>query len=163
MRFFRRGKSKISFLPAVAATTVVNGATVPGDPTRAEITAGTPLSASVAEVSGFQLSNSPIATPNLADTFTPQIDGEDTVADSSLTFYDDDTATTIRTSQAKGTAGFMLLMPYGDTPTKRCEVWPVKSTGVNDEWSVGNDPARFAVGYAVTGTPNQAAVVPAAV
>lgn len=153
-RFFRRGVSAIHFLPAVANLAA---------PTRAEITAGDDLTAAVAEINGFQLSNSPIPTPNLAEVFTPQIEGEDTVADSSLVFNDDDTDEVIRTALAKGTAGFLLLLPYGDTPTKRAEVWPVTSTGVNDEWSVGNDPARFAVGFAVTATPEQDAVVPAAV
>lgn len=151
-RFFRRGKSKIHFLPAVADLAA---------PTRVEITAGDDLSPQVAEINGFELSNSPIPTPNLADQFTPQIDGEDTVADSSLIFYDDDASSTVRTLLAKGTAGFLLMLPYGDVPTKRGEVWPVKTTGVNDQWSIGNDPARFAVGFAITEVPEQDAVIPA--
>ena len=40
---------------------------------------------------------------------------------------------------------------------------PAKSTGVNDEWSLGNDPARTGVGFAITATPEQEAVVPALV
>lgn len=151
-RFFRRGVSKIKFLPAVASVAA---------PTRIEITAGTDLTAAIADISGFQLSNSPIPVPNLQDTFTGQIDGEDTVQDSSFTLNDDNSVTTIRTAQAKGTAGFILLMPYGDVPTKRAEVWPVKVTGFNDSWSVGNDPAQAMVSYAITSTPTQNAVVPA--
>lgn len=156
MKFFRRGISKIYFLPAVADVTGVIS------PTRAEITAGQDLSPGVSEIAGFQLNNSPIPTPNLAEIFTSQIEGEDTTADSSLTFNDDDTDDDIRTAVAKGTSGFILLLPYGDVPTKRCEVWPVRSTGVNDEWTTGNDPARFAVGFAVTATPEQNGVIPAA-
>lgn len=151
-RYFRRGKSKILFLP-----TVTNQAA----PSRSEITAGTPLTPQVAEVSGFQFTNSPIAMPDLNSTFTSTIPGEDTADDSSLTFYDDDTATTIRTALAKGTSGYILLLPYGDTPTKRAEVWPVTSTGVGDEWSAGNDPARFTVQFGVTAPPTTNAVVPA--
>lgn len=155
-KFFRRGKSKAFFLPAVAGYTA--GA---GSPTRPEITAGTDLSASVTAMAGFQLSNSPITTPNLADRFSFQIEGEDTVADSTLTFLDDDAVSTIRTTLAKGTAGFIVLFPYGDVPTKRCEVWPVKSTGFNDEWTVGNDPARAVAGFAVTNVPSQNGTIPA--
>lgn len=162
-RFFRRGVTKIRFLPAVAATVVVNGETIVGSPTRAEINAGTNLSSDIADIAGWSLSNSPIATPNLADRFTPQITGEDTVGDSSLTFYDRDDSTTIRTALAKGTNGFILIMPYGDVPGKRSEVYPITSAGVNDEFSVGNDAARFVVGMAITGVPNQNATVPAAV
>lgn len=152
-RFFRRGVSKIRFLPAVAATS----------PTRAEITAGTDLTAFIADIQGFQLTNSPIPVPNLNETFTGQIDGEDTVQDSGFTLNDDDDTDDVRTALPKGTAGYILLMPYGDTPTKRCEVWPVKVTGFNDAWSVGNDPAQAAVQFAITSTPTQDAVVPAAV
>lgn len=153
-RFFRRGVSKIYFCPAVASLAA---------PTTAEIAAGVDLSPQVAEIAGFQLSNSPIPVPNLAEVFTPQIDGEDTVADSSLTMYDLDSSVVLRTATAKGTAGFFLLMPYGRTATKRCEVWPAKITGQNDEWStaVGNNPARYVTSAVITATPNQAAVNPA--
>ena len=150
-RFFRRGVSKILFLPAVTID----------DPTRVEVDAGTPLTPFIAEVSGFQLSNSPIPVPNLEDTFTPQIDGEDTVADSSFTLNDDIDDDALRTALPKGTAGFVLLLPYGDTPGKRMEVWPVKVTGFNDAWTTGSEPAQATVSFAVTDVPNQNAEVPA--
>jgi hypothetical protein len=153
-RFFRRGISKIYFLPAVASLAA---------PTTAEIAAGVDLSPQIAEVGGFQLSNAPIPTPNLAEQFTPQIDGEDTVADSSLTMYDLDSSTTLRTATTKGTAGFFVLMPYGRTAAKRCEVWPAKITGQNDEWSTatGNNPARYVTSAVITATPTQNGVNPA--
>lgn len=150
-RFFRRGVSKVRFCPAVAGTS----------PTRAELNAGTDLSASIAGMGGFSLENSPISTPDLGSNFDSQIDGPDAAGASSFTFYDDDTATAVRTSQAKGTAGYMVLMPYGDVAGKRCEVWPVKSTGVNDQWGLDAAAAQFMVGYAITGKPNQAGVIPA--
>lgn len=156
-RYFRRGKSKVLFTPTVAGYSATAGT---GSPTRAEITAGTPLTPQVAEVTGFQFSNSPIATPDLNSTFTSTIAGEDTAADSGFTFYDDDAATTIRTALAKGTKGFILMFPYGDVATKRCEVWPVESTGVADEWSAGNDPARFAVSFGITSPPSLNGTIP---
>lgn len=152
MKFFRRGVSLIDFLPAVAD---------PSAPTDTEISAGTPLTPAIASISGFQLTNTPIPVPNLADTFTSQIDGEDTVADSSLTLNDDDTDDTIRTALAKGTAGFLLLRPYGAGAGKRAEVWPVKVTGFNDVWTVDNSPAQAVVGFAITGVPVQDATVAA--
>jgi hypothetical protein len=152
-RFFRRGVSKVYFLPACADL---------AEPTRVEITAGEALTPSIASVQGFQLSNSPIPVPNLEDTFTSQIDGEDTVQDSGFTFNDDTDVDDLRVALPKGTAGFILLLPYGDVATKRAEVWPVKVTGYNDVWSVGNDPAQAAVTFAVTSVPEQNAVVPAA-
>lgn len=150
-KFFRRGVSLIRFLPAVAN---------PAAPTAPEISAGTNLTASIGGISGFQLSNSPIPVPDLSTIFTSQITGEDTVADSSLTINDDDTTSTIRTTLAKGTSGFILLQPYGATAAKRCEVWPIKVTGYNDEWSLDNSNAKSVVQFAITGTPTQNAVNP---
>lgn len=159
-KFFRRGISHIKFAPAVVAYTDVTGVGA-GSPTRAEITAGQVITGSLSEIAGFGLNNSPIAVPDLLTTFTGQINGEDTTDTSTLTLYDDDTATAIRTALAKGTNGFMLLFPYGDVPTKRCEVWPVRSTGINDEWTTGNDAARTVVTFAITRIPNMAGVTPA--
>lgn len=152
-KFFRRGTSKVFFLPAVVDVEA---------PTRAEITAGTDLSPFATGLSGWQFSNSRIDTPILSSAFTPQIDGPDEVGDSSLTFLDDDTVTTVRTALPRGTSGYICLMPYGDVATKRCEIWPIKSTGANDEWSMGSDPARYVIDFAVTNPPTQNAVVPAA-
>lgn len=159
-RFFRRGVSEALWLPAIAATETVGTSLVPGDPTAPEIAAGTPLTVDLADISGFQLSNSPIAVPNMADSFTSQIEGEDTVADSSFTFYDRDDATTIRTALAKGSDGFVVLAPYGMGAGKRLQIYPATTTGVNDEFSIGNEAARFMVGLAITGTPNLNATHP---
>jgi hypothetical protein len=151
VRFFRRGKSKIYICPTV----------VGASPTTAEITAGTDISGSVAAISGFALTNAPIATPDLGTAFNSQIEGEDTVADSTLTLYDDDSTPgqTLRTLLAKGTAVSLVLMPYGKVAAKRCEVWPVKSVGFNDQWSMDATAAQAVVGFAITGTPNQAGVL----
>lgn len=153
-KFFRRGKSKIFFCPAVSDFEA---------PTRAEITAGDDLSDFVAEIGGFSLSNSPIATPDLGASFTKSIPGEDTTDESSLTLYDDNQAggAPYRSVLARGTEGYLVLMPYGDVAARRCEVWHVISTGVNDEWSVGNDAARTTVTFSVNSVPEQNAVVPA--
>lgn len=153
-RWFRRGVTKIRLLPTIAATVSVNNVTIVGSPTNAEWLAGTDLTPQVGEMSGWQLSNSPITTPNLVDKFTPQIEGEDTVGDSSITFYDDDASAVLRTALTKGTAGFICIAHYGETDGERMAVFPVKTTGDNDEVSVGNDPARYVVTFAITATPN---------
>jgi len=145
-KFFRRGKGLIDFVPAVVDVTA---------PTDTEIGAGTPLTPAVATITGFQLNNSPIPTPNLADKFTPQIEGEDTVADSSLTFNDDDTDHDIRTALEKGTSGFLVFRPYGALPGVRCEVWPVTVTGFNDEWTTDATSAKAVASFAVTAVPTQ--------
>lgn len=150
-RYFRRGLSKIQFLPAVASLNA---------PTAPEIAAGIDLSPQVSDISGFEFSNSPIITPDLSTTFDTQIPGADTTSTSTLTFYDDSASSTIRTGLAKGTAGYILLQPYGSTTAKRSEVWPVITTGCNDHWVTGNEAAKFTASFAVTAPPHQAAVNP---
>jgi hypothetical protein len=156
-RFFRRGKSRVSFGLDCEGTSADGWA-----PTRAQLDAAQDLSIDLADLSGFSLENSPIPTVNLAESFTPQIEGEDTTADSSLTFHDRDDAEVIRAALEKGTAGFIFLFPYGDVPTQRMEVWEVKVTGTNDVWSLGNESARFRSTFAPQSVPTQDAEVPAA-
>lgn len=151
-RFFRRGVSKVFFCPAVASQSA---------PTAANITAGVDLSPSLADIGGWSLANTPIETPDLVDTFNSQINGEDKTADCTLTFYDDDTSTTVRTALAKGQVGFIVLAPYGNTVGKRCEVWPVTSTGYNDQWTLGAEAGKAMAGFAVTKRPTQNATLAA--
>lgn len=151
-RFFRRGVTEVHFLPAVAD---------PAAPTRVEITAGTDLSEDSADISGWEFTGSRIPTPNFKSSFTPQITGEDTVGDAAIAFYDRDDDETIRTALAKGTAGFLVFMPYGDNPGDRAEVWPIQTQSVSDIYTLGNEAARFNVGFAVTDPPEQDAVLPA--
>lgn len=152
-RFFRRGVSEIEFVAAIVAIAT---------PTKAELDLGVALTPAVAGISGFSINNSPITTPDLETSFDSQIDGPDTSGDSSINFYDDDADAVIRAAVAKGTAGFIALYPYGKVATKRVEIWPAKSTGVNDEWSLDATAAQFQVGFAITGRPNQEGTYPAA-
>lgn len=151
--FFRRGLSEIHFVPTVSSLAA---------PSRAEVTAGTDLTPGVAEINGFNFSNSPIMTPKLSTTFTTQIPGEDTTDTSTLTFYDDDADDDMRAALVKGTEGFLVFFPYGDDPGTRAEVWPAISTGVNDQWTMSNEAAKFQASFAITDAPEQDAVVPAA-
>lgn len=151
MRFFRRGKSKIYIVPSVAGDS----------PTSAELAAGTDISGDVAGISGFGLTNTPIVTPDLGTAFNSQIEGEDAAEDCSLTFYDDDGVGVLRDLLAKGTECVVILMPYGKIATKRCEKWPVKSTGFNDTWSMDAAAAQAVCTFAVREAPVQDGVVPA--
>lgn len=142
-RFFRRGETKIQFLPAWASTS----------PTSGEISAGTDLTTAISNVTGWDFANSPITTPDLSTTFDTQIPGNDTAGTPTIEFYDDDASTTIRAALAKGTAGFILRAPYGTTTGKRCEKFPIKITALNDSYTLANEAAKFVVGFAITTAP----------
>lgn len=157
-KFVRRGTEKWVFAPAVASLAA---------PTRTEITAGTILTApggtaQLAATSGFTGETSQVPFPAMSSLFTPSLPGEQTVGTPSLTFYDDTTATAIRTALADGATGFIIRMPYGDVPTRRCSVWPIIVGGTNDgDATTANEPATFTVSLGITDVPQKTAVIPA--
>lgn len=147
-RFYRRGISKI-YWKAGTDTAPPSVDTVIG-------VGGVDLSDDIAEIAGFTLTSSTIPTPDLGSRYTKTIPGEDTTPDSSLTFYDTDASSNaIRDALTKDAIGYVALLPYGNATGKRAEVWTVQVTGVNDQWTVGTDPARFVVSFAVLEVPNQ--------
>jgi hypothetical protein len=150
-RFFRRGVTKIYFCPSLAD---------PSAPTSGEISGGTDLSGRIAAISGFQLKNNPITTPDLVTTFDPQIPGVDSADSSELTFYSDDTSDSVKTALTKNTAGFLVFAMRGSATGAPAETWPVTVTHNAEEYTLGNEAARYMVGFSVTSIPVQDAVMP---
>jgi hypothetical protein len=154
-RFSRKGRAKILFLPTIAATTYL--------PVRSELTGATKLTKRVAEVEGFALENQEIETPDLESTFTSKIPGDDSAADSSLTFYEDDADNTLEEALAKGTTGFIVILRQGDVPaSKTMDIWPVRVASKSPAITVDNESAKFTVRFSITDTPVLDAAVPAA-
>lgn len=155
-RFFRRGRTKVFWVPTIASASLI--------PTAAEVNAGTQLTANIAEMTGFSFSNSPIQTPDMASTFTTTIPGEDVADESQLMFYEDTTTNTLQTTLAKGTEGYIVIFfagTAGATPAAadKAEVWPVISTGPFREYSTGNDAARWGAKFTPTRPPNFSATL----
>ncbi|WP_256789810.1 hypothetical protein [Frankia sp. AvcI1] len=156
-RYFRRadGQTNWYFVPAISN---------PAAPTAAEINAGINLSKNISDISGFKFENKPIETPDLSTAFVSTVDGEDSAADCALKLYDDTASQTIRTALAKGTNGFMVISPYAKTASSKCRVWPVRSTGDNDEYEMdAKQAARYEVMFAVPDRPTLGAVFPSGV
>ncbi|MEU6979568.1 hypothetical protein [Streptomyces sp. NPDC046371] len=154
-RFSRRGKTKILF-----ATTIASPAYIP---TRGELGTATKLTKAVAAVEGFQLENSPIDTPDLESKFTSKIEGEDTAADSTLTFYEDDTDDALETALAKGTSGFVIILRKGDVPASNSmDVYPVTVASKSSAITVDNESAKWMAKFVITDTPALNLAVPAA-
>lgn len=150
-RFMRKGTTRFYFVPTIASALLV--------PTTAEIAAGTRLDPQLAEINGFNFANSPIATPDMESTFTKQIPGEDTAADSSLTFYElRDEANPIKTAQPKGAEGFIVIFFEGIAGANPAagddaDVWPVIVSSNSRAYSAGNEAAQYTVTYAITDEP----------
>jgi len=146
MRFNRKGTTQIHFVPTIAATTLI--------PTAAEITAGTDYTAQINAIDGFTLENTPIETPDMASTFVSKIGGDDSAADSSLTFYEDSTLDDIETDLAKGTSGFIVIMSKGNTPgAKGMDVYPVTVVSNSKAYTTDNEAAKITVQFTITARP----------
>lgn len=155
MRFNRKGVTKIKFLPTVASTALL--------PTRAEISAGTDLTDGIRSIDGWSLENQPIETPDMGTKFVAKIDGDDSAADSSLGFYEDNTLDDIETDLAKGTTGFMCIFSKGDVPAgKGLDVYPVKVASNSKAYSTDNEAAQINVQFVITDVPQFNQTVPAA-
>lgn len=152
-RFLRRGKARVYFLPSVAGA----------NPTTLEIDAGTNLTARIADMAGWQLESAPIATPDMGSRFESSIPGGQSVAASSLTFYADDAASadSIKTALKVDTAGFIYIQHAGPGVGRTADLFPSRVSAVGNEYSTGNDPARFAVNFAITAPPTIDGPVPA--
>jgi hypothetical protein len=131
-------------------------------PSRAELDAGTDLTAEIAEVSGFQVTSESVDTPDLATRFTSKVPGRTTADDSSITFYASDTSDDVRTILPRDTAGFIVVLPEGDVPTQMMDVFPVK-VAASTVMSGTEDPGQVEVSFTITGEPEQNVVIPAAV
>lgn len=149
-RFMRKGTTKVWFVPTMSDPEAGTVAEV--------VTGGTELNTDLGEVNGFTFSNSPISTPDMDTTFTPQIGGEDTAAESSLTFYEQDDDTTIKDALSKGEVGYILFYPQGIAGASPAaadvyEAWPVIVTSNARTYTVGNEAAMFQVSLAITDPP----------
>ena len=153
-RFNRKTLTRIMFLPTVASTALL--------PTRAEITGGTDYTDQINAVDGWSIENQPIETPDMGSTFVSKIDGDDSAADSSLTFYEDDTLDDIESDLAKGTSGFIAIFSKGDVAAaKGLDVFPVKVASNSKAYTADNEAAQITVQFVITDRPALNQTVPA--
>jgi hypothetical protein len=155
-RFSRKGVTKILFSPTIAATSYI--------PIRSELTSAVKLTKAMAAIDGFVLENDEIETPDLESTFTSKIPGNDKAADSSITFYEDDTTDTLETTLAKGSVGFIIILRKGDVPASTSmDIYPVRVASRAPAITVDNESAKWMAKFSITDTPTLDAPVPALV
>lgn len=147
-RFVAEGRMKAVLVTAALASNAA--------PTQAEIAAGTELvgddnSEAMVEIIGFQVQNNTIATPSYASLTVGNVAGQQTVPDSAMEWYKDDTDETIYSAVAAGTTGWIILMHDGIGAGEESEVWPV-SVSTRPRLPQQNAAHRFRANYA-TGAP----------
>jgi hypothetical protein len=121
------------------------------------------LDTAIAEISGFTFKNNPIDTPDMSTAFVGKIGGEDTVDDSSITFYEDDSTNPILTALTKGTVGNVVIFYKGlagsnPAASDKAEVWPVIVTSAARQYTAGNEAAKFVISFANTAAPGDATI-----
>ncbi|MFD7867314.1 hypothetical protein [Streptomyces sp. NPDC059783] len=152
-RFQRKGVSKILFVETIADPGYM--------PTATELSGATDYSRQIAAVDGFSLENQMIETPDMASTFVSKISGDDSAADSSITFYEDATLDDIETELAKGTTGFIVHCRKGKTAgTAGMDVFPVTVSSNSAAITLDNEAAKITVAFAITDRPLLNATVP---
>ena len=129
-------------------------------PTRAELNAGTDLTAEIAEVSGFTLSADTADTPDLSSGFVSSVPARIKAEDSEIVFWASSTAADARTVFPRGTAGYIILLPEGDVAGQKMEVWPAKVSSMYIDQNM-EDPGRIHVQFSVTKVPAQNVTIPA--
>lgn len=125
-------------------------------PTLAELTAGTvvELGAQLADGSGWKLSGSDVAIPNLRSTFTASIPGRDTADASSLTFYADDDGEDIRAVYTKGANSYTVIGSGGTGTGKFIDIFPVRVKTVSKDYKLAGDAnPLIVVEYTITRPP----------
>lgn len=151
-RYFDVGTTKVYFCPAIANINT---------PTRAELNAGTDLSRELADISGWSVSSTQIATPDFATRFTAQIAGRIEAEDSSLTFYASQNSVDVRSLLPRDTNGYIVWLDGGDVAANKADVYPIKVRAVSKMRSASNDAARIEIQFSVTGSPAENVTVPA--
>src|SRR6266568_1393641 len=112
-------------------------------PTRAELNAGTDLSAEIAAMTGWSLTTNMSDAPDMGSKFTNQVGGRLTSAQNDITCYLSQNSIDARSLLPRGATGFGVVFWEGDITGQKMSVFPAVVT------SQAPDTATENVGTAV--------------
>jgi hypothetical protein len=151
-RYFPPGKRKVYWAAAISNYLA---------PTRAELNAGTDLTAEIATsgMSGWSLAGSTVDTGDLGSTFTTTVPGRRTAATNSIDFYLDSASNDVRSLLPYNTNGFIIIPWEGDVTGQLMDVFPVRViTQANDTNT--EDPGKVTIEFSITKIPALRALIP---
>lgn len=151
-RFFNAAITRVVFVPEISDKF---------SPTRAELDAGTDVSADIAELTGWQVTSEQVQTPDLATRFTSSIPGRSTAEESAITFYADREGEDVRELLPRDTQGYAVIMDHGDQAGLPVDVYPVRVASVGKMRSVGEEAARLEVQFSILSEPAENVTIPA--
>lgn len=156
--FMRRAQHKWHFVSSISTQAA---------PTIAEITGGDDLTPQVVDFGGWERAGSRIEDPDQDTAVNPQVPGEVSLGDCSISFRDIKSGTNpLRSTLAEGTEGYVVILPYGGSGTDRApdtgdvaEVWPVEVISIPRNYAAGNERAMWRADFAITDDPSIDAAV----
>ena len=128
-------------------------------PTRSELNAGTRLTPEIASTGNWGIVSGSIDAPDLATLFTAQIAGKVTVDGPEIDMYADQTSNDVRTLLPRGTTGYVVKFPEGDTSGRKMDVFPAKVLQQSKPTNLTN-PSIIQLIFAVTRIPAENVTVP---
>lgn len=128
-------------------------------PTAAEIAAGVDVVGSdqneqLNEIEGFEEQPTVLPVEGYDSNLVGTVSGQQTVPESKLTFVKDTTVETIWSALSKGTTGWLIFMPYGDSTGSFCRTFAVTVSSRVPRWGrnvVHLYDVNFAPGVPVDG------------
>ena len=150
-RYFPPGLRRVYWMPACNNYLA---------PTRAEMNAGTDLSAEVSGLNGWSVSSATVDTPDMGSRFTSQVPGRLTSATNEITCYTSQNSNDARTLLVRDANGFVVLLWEGDIAGQKMDVIPVRIMSQAMDATVDN-PGTCTFGFAATRLPATNVVIPA--
>lgn len=142
-RYFPPGVRKIYWVPAISNYNA---------PTRAELNAGTDLSAEIETMTGWSLQGSTVDVPDMGSRFTSQVPSRLTSAQNDMTVYMSQNSNDVRSLLPRDTNGYVVCLWEGDVTGQKMDVFPVRVvTQAND--TVVDDPGKTTISFAITKLP----------
>jgi hypothetical protein len=121
-------------------------------PTRAELNAGTDLSAEIDTMTGWSLQGSTLDTPDMGTTFTSQVPGRLSSPQNDIEFYLSQNDNDVRSLLTRSTNGYIVILWAGDVSGQKMDVFPVRVVTQANDTNI-EDPGKTTISFAVTKIP----------
>jgi len=151
LRYYVTGTRRTYWLPACANYLA---------PTRAELNAGTDLTAEINAMTGWSIASAMVDTPDMGSRFTTQIPGALTSASNDITFYTSSNSNDVRSLLLRDLSGFIVLLWEGDVAGLKMDVFPVRITTQAMDTTITN-PGMVTVSFAASRVPATNLIIPA--
>lgn len=148
--------------PETTKTYLVDSIANIESPTRAELDAGTDLTAEIATATGWATAAANVPVPDGGTLFTSNIPGRVTPEDATIAFYASSDTNDIRSVLARGDNTHIVILHGGDVAGQLMDVWPVRVRSVSKPIDyAASGAAMVNVGFSNTREPAEDVLIPA--